>query len=327
MCLILDVILFFFCSNLIPNVGNVKYVYTTLLYVDVLLLQAVRLIKSNLTKNVIVKTTIKDAFPHIFKRDFMFVNPQTPCTSVMMFLYPAVLCYIDGIVVINDDKPVGRIGSKDVLEYIIKNGFERFRKSVASELIKHKEYISETQTLEKLLKIIKKTKFSFVPVVDQKEHVVATVSIRDFLPLVASLKMPIPCTSIASRLLFVSDQLTVKNALSIMLENKIRRLGINDTPDKVSNIDGKIVFAVRDATNKVSIIDDRIILEHICFNIDDPRCLNTKLEKLPRENSLRITSRLTIPETADLLVGKERCCALPDHSIVTPWDIVIKTLV
>jgi len=317
----------FFLFSLIPKKGNVKYVYTTLMYIDTLLSGAIRVMKeSNLTKNIILKTTIKDAFAHIFKRDFMFVSPQTHCTTVMMFLYPAVMCYIDGIVVINDNKPVGRIGSKDVLGYIIKNGFRKFQKSVAADLIEHDEYIAETKTVEDLLTIIKNTKFSFVPIVDKDEHVITTVSIRDFLPLVAALDLPIPIISIANKLLVVSDQLTVKNALSIMLDNKIRRLGIEKKDDEVPSIDDKIILTVHNNDGNISIIDDRIILEHMCFNINDPRCLNTKLEKLARENSVRITSQLTIPETAELLSGKERCCALPNNHIVTPWDIVIKAL-
>jgi hypothetical protein len=65
---------------------------------------------------------IKNAAPHIFRRPFLFVEPNTSMLQIATFLAIGPQIYVDGLVVVIDDndkgqrtRPVGRIGSKHII--------------------------------------------------------------------------------------------------------------------------------------------------------------------------------------------------------------------
>jgi hypothetical protein len=74
--------------------------------------------------NHLLDIQIKDAAPHIFRRPFLFVEPNTRMLQIATFLAIGPQIYVDGVIVIDDDKvqrgrPVGRISSKHIISNII----------------------------------------------------------------------------------------------------------------------------------------------------------------------------------------------------------------
>jgi hypothetical protein len=59
---------------------------------------------------------IKNAAPHIFRRPFLFVEPNTRMLEIATFLAIGPQIYVDGLIVVSDNdkgrrtRPIGRVG-------------------------------------------------------------------------------------------------------------------------------------------------------------------------------------------------------------------------
>jgi CBS domain-containing protein len=119
---------------------------------------------------------------------------------------------------------------------------------------------------------------------------------------------------IASPLVQSTKRTNLKVALSIMFQKKIRNIIIG-------------------SANGYGIINDRKILEFL-FSENGRKIMNTNslgiqaieidlLDKLPAN---RISDNTTVSKAAELLMDINTPCLLLNKSIVTPWDIVMKTI-
>ena len=67
---------------------------------------------------------IKDVAAQIFRRPCLFVNPTAHMLQIATFLAIGPQIYVDGLIVINENKkPIGRIGSKHIISNIINIGY------------------------------------------------------------------------------------------------------------------------------------------------------------------------------------------------------------
>jgi predicted transcriptional regulator len=71
----------------------------------------------------LLDTPVKDAAPHIFERQFLFLSPDTKLFQVATFLIPAIELYIDGIVMVKEKKPIGMLASRSVLSTILSEDY------------------------------------------------------------------------------------------------------------------------------------------------------------------------------------------------------------
>lgn len=158
-----------------------------------------------------------------------------------------------------------------------------------------------------VLELFKKDRFCFAPI-KTKEGKIVSVAARDLLPLVAKMKINIPIRTIYSKMIFVSEGIQIKDALDIMFNNQIRRLGIV-------------------GTEPLRIINDRDILEYLCFiKVLEKDVLIKKIDRIRSQQITDIHPNTSISSTAELLMANPPACSVEKHYIVTPYDIVNKTI-
>ena len=221
---------------------------------------------------------IKDATPHIFRRPILFVDPNTQMLQVATFLAIGPEIYVDGLLVIDDKvergKPIGRISGRRIIICILDFGYPDCMQKKASQMIDGLVMPLEMDSpLKRALEVFKTTRFAFVPIIARSDdveegdslRVVASLAIRDILPLIAKANLSISVKEFASQLVLVSisGRTSVRNALDYMLNKSIRNIGIKEEPSNQVN-SRTIGGDERDKEAKLyHIVNDRMILEFL----------------------------------------------------------------
>jgi CBS domain-containing protein len=223
--------------------------------------------------------SIKDAAAQIFSRPCLFVSPTAPILQIATYLAIGPQIYADGLVVINEGKrPIGRISSKQIIFNIINTGYPEWLKITAEQVMDDFAVTADINSpLSKVLEIFDKTRFGFVPIIEDSsnnnissrnptatERVVASLSIRDILPLIAKMNIDRPIKDLSSPLISVDKNDSVRKVIDHMIINEIRNIGVRED----SNVNKDIVKSDKnkDKINKTKlhrIINDRMILEFL----------------------------------------------------------------
>jgi predicted transcriptional regulator len=275
---------------------------------------------------------IKDAAPQIFRRPFLFVEPNSHLLKIATFLAIGPQIYVDGLVVIDKgggkEEPVGRISSKEIISKILNLGYPEWLELKASQIMdSFVGSIEMDSPLSTALEIFDKTRFAFVPIVAKDSSTVAaSLSIRDILPLVAKIKIDKPTKDVCSPLISVGKNTTIRTALDLMINEGIRNIGVEDNDAKNNN-------------KLLRIINDRKILEFLLSHngreimqrdgiagLADINIIN----HLDTISATKVNCHTTISNAAELLMDIRNPCLIleegENNSIVTPWDIVMRTL-
>ena len=304
---------------------------------------------------------IIDAAAHIFRRPCLFVDPTAQMLQIATFLAIGPQIYADGLVVIDDKKkPIGRISSKHIISNIIDIRYpECFELTALQIMDDFTGSLDKYSSLSKVLEVFNKTKFAFVPITandsgdkigstrdstateeEEEEELVASISIRDILPIIAKMNIDRPIKDLSSQLISVDKKSSIRNAIDLMIKQGIRNIGIrggNEDGSKTNkhNNDNR-------KTKLIRIINDRKILEfllsHNGRNILHANGIDG-LAEIDIINHLDILSikkvkcDTTTSKAAELLMDIRNPCLIlegkeygGDYSIVTPWDIVMKTV-
>jgi CBS domain-containing protein len=228
--------------------------------------------------NHLLDIQIKDAAPHIFRRPFLFVEPNTRMLQLASFLAIGPQIYIDGLIVIDDKaqrgRPIGRISSKHIISSILDSGYPDWLQKDASQIMDGFVVPLEMDSpLKTALDVFETTRFAFIPILAKKEEkledeeddslivVTASLAIRDILPLIAKANLSIPIKELSSHLISVDGKTSVRIALGYMLNNRIRNIGIKE---ELSDHDDSSGVGSDKSGRKCKlphIINDRMILE------------------------------------------------------------------
>jgi predicted transcriptional regulator len=293
-------------------------------------------------------TSIKEAAPHIFTRPFLSVESNTPMPQIITFLAIGSQIYVDGLVVISENekgqriRPVGRIGCKHIFSNLLESDYLHWLEMKASQIMDNTVGALEMDSnLSSVLEIFNKTRFGFVPIVANKDEergkkeetnsnsLKATLTIRDILPLIAKANITAPIKQISSILVSVDGKTSITDVLGYMMHNGIRNMGIND--DASIHEGGK--------SRLLRIINDRKILEFL-FSHKGRNILNKYgnaglgniniINHLDVISVAPIKSDTTVSKAAELLMDIRTPCLVSEddtnYYILTPWDIVMKTL-
>lgn len=288
---------------------------------------------------------IKDAAAHIFRRPYLFVNPTAHMLQIATFLAIGPQIYVDGLVIINESKkPIGRIGSKHIISNILRIGYPDWLETTAEQIMDDfAGTIDMNSPLSKAIEVFDKTRFAFVPIIvkgdggSEAAEVVASLSIRDILPLIAKTNINRSIKDLCSPLISVDKNTSIRNAIDFMMKQGIRNIGIkedNDGNDYGNNNDNK--------TKLLYIINDRKILEFLLSHkgrevmksngiagLADVDIIN----HLDMISAMKVKYNTTTSQAAELLMDIHNPCLIleeerekKDNSIITPWDIVMKTV-
>ena len=162
---------------------------------------------------------------------------------------------------------------------------------------------------------------------------IAALTIRDILPLIAKANLTIPIKKISSPLVSVDGNTSIINALRYMIRTGIRNIGINE--DVYSYLYGK--------SKVLRIINDRKILEFL-FSHNGRQILHKNgiaglgdvniINHLDMMSITQVKPNTTVGKAAELLMDTRTPCLISEevreeetnNYIVTPWDVVMKTL-
>ncbi len=261
-----------------------------------------------------IDVDIRDLIPKIFKRPYLSVLPETTLMQIAPFMAIGPQIYVDGLVVLEGEKPVGKIGSKQILLTIINSKYPDWLEKTASQVMDSSEISLEMDSpLSKAIDIFNQTSFAFIPIT-KSGLVAASLSMRDILPVITTSTFHVTLKDIASPIMILSKGTNLKVALNRMFQKKIRNIIVG-------------------SDNGYGIINDRKILEFL-FSENGRKIMNINslgvqaiaidlLDKLPAK---LVSDNTTVSRAAELLMDIDTPCLLLNKSIVTPWDIVMKTI-
>ena len=267
---------------------------------------------SERTLSYLSDTSVRVAVPHIFRRPLLDVSPETPLTQLATFLAIGPQIYVDGLAVTLDQKPVGRIGSKHILKYVNRHSSFEWTDVSASDLMDSEiKSIEADAPLSELMIIFGRTRFAFVPVAIRDE-IKTAISIRDLLPLIVDAGLAGSSKLISSQIVSCSTDTNLRDIISLMLSRNIRNIVVRHE-------------------NGTFVVNDRKILEFL-FS-PDARTMFTRGKELADitvgvlnhySGSAKIND-VTISEAAKLLTSVATPFLLIEDSILSPWDVVMKT--
>lgn len=262
----------------------------------------------------VIDTAIRDLIPRIFNRPYLSVLPNTTLMQIAPFMAIGPQIYVDGLVVLEGEKPIGKIGSKQILLNIINSKYPDWLKKTASQIMDNSEISLEMDSpLSTAIDIFNQTSIAFIPIT-KSGLIVASLSVRDLLPVIMKGTFHVTLKDMASPLEISSKGTNLKVALNQMFQKKIRNIIVR-------------------SGNDYSIINDRKILEFL-FSENGRKIINTNtlgiqgieidlLDKLPAKS---VSNNTAVSKAAELLMDINTPCLLFNKSIVTPWDIVMKTI-
>ena len=258
--------------------------------------------------------SIRESADQIFKRPSLSISPDTLLPQVATFLAIGPQIYVDGIVVTVGKDPIGRIGSKHILQNIIISPRNGWLNTTASELMdRNFPSVDMNSPIGTAMKIFGETKFAFLPLTE-KGSLIASLGIRDILSLIIINNIDAHVSHVSSPTVHVAKETSLKHTLDIMLIKSIRNI------------------VIRDGTNTY-LINDRKILEFLLspkgieiLTIGLTEIGRIKVGDLDLIPISIISEDISITEAAKLLTDIRTPCLLFENSIVTPWDIVMKTI-
>jgi CBS domain-containing protein len=256
----------------------------------------------------VLEYSISDILSDILKRQYFLVYTDENIYMASVCLIPAIEAYIDGVVVLEDNKPLGVIGSKHVLQAYYNEGNNVFYKKAKDVMYEIDKWIDEYTSLYSVIDYLKAKRIGFAPIV-KDNSVIAVISFRDILRLIAKSRLDIRVSNICSTLITVDPYLNLKDALEIMFSKNIRRVVIREN-------------------DNLYFISDRDILGFLMDNefgedkYKDP--LEAPLIALNKHKLLKISPDTTISEAAREIMKQKAPPSLlvDDNYIVTPLDII-----
>jgi CBS domain-containing protein len=208
--------------------------------------------------------------------------------------------------------------------------------------IKQSDLAELESSLTVVIDIFERTRFAIVPVMStlkednaSKPVIIGTLTIRDFLPLIVDKKIHFNhggnegiINQISSPIVSVSGDISIKDAISIMVNKGIRNIGIRNYDQKYGD-EYEREGNMKKSSKMAYIVNDRKIMEFLLSH-------NRRAKSNPIFNSVSdldtlqiptMRSNITVLEAAQYLMDIKNQFLVLEGSeyIVTPWDLIMKT--
>ena len=215
--------------------------------------------------------------------------------------------FTDSLVVTEkDEKPIGVIGGKDIIENILKNPSSDFFDNVTVEQIADGNLVilSEKTTLKDLLEKWKQTRRAF-SIIPNTLGGYSAISARKMLEIGARCVTDLTISELAKKEVITFEKGdTIKDIIDLMLEKNTRKLLLKNTNYFIS---------------------DRLLLQSVAQEFNFFR--NTKFLELRIEESLKfeeakkISKNLNLAELSKIMYSMLHPYVVYQDQVVTPWDI------
>lgn len=212
----------------------------------------------------------------------------------------------DSVVVREANKPIGMIGGKEIIKGVFDDPSHSFFYKNKVEDIMDTNLIQVTKhhTLNELLSIWKETSRAFA-IIPNELYDYSAISAKKILQIGTRCKTDMIISDIPKKktITFKKDD-TVKDIINSMLENKTRKLLLEDS---------------------YLYINDRIIIEKIAeelkFLTDTYDFLDIPANTFKLEEAKVVSENLTIPEVSKILFEMTHPYVIYQDQVVSPWDI------
>lgn len=265
-------------------------------------------------QSIKLERPISDIVPHILRRPVLSVSPSDSLMQVGTFLAIGPQIYVDGLVVLDGQKPVGRIGGQHIIHYILQNQKGWFQ-STASQIMSQAPSVAKaSDSLSVALDIFGKTRFAFVPItIDGR--LVTSLSIRDVVRVLAD-KFGTPIGEMSSRLVSIKHNVSIEKALKLMLEKGIRNLIVrNENKDDIGILNDRKILEFLLSYEGRGVMAGPLGLDAVSVDLLDTAAPKYVKSSIPACIAAEYLSDVNTP-----------CLLLPNDRILTPWDIIMRGL-
>lgn len=255
------------------------------------------------------RRSLEDLLPDsLFKSPAVSIRSTDTVGEAATLLSHYLESFTDSLVVTKDSKPVGVIGGIELLDGVLKNPTsDFFDNTTVGQIMKEKITIVTKQTkLSDLLKQWQETRRAFAIIPNQYSGYSA-ISARKMLEISNEHKTVMTVSEIPKkRIVVFNNNHTSKDIITLMFENKARKLVLQNT---------------------LSFISDRIIIEKIVRELNYLRnikdFLNMKVTVFKLENAKSISEETTIQEASKAMYDMLSPYLIVKDQVVSPWDIVL----
>jgi predicted transcriptional regulator len=261
---------------------------------------------------------ISDIVPHIFKRPVLSVSPADSLLQVGTFLAIGPQIYVDGLVVLDGQKPVGRIGGQHIIQYILQQHQQHqdgWFQSTTSQIMSHSPSVVEAnEPLSVAIDIFRKTRFGFVPITIEG-RVATSLSIRDILRVLTG-KLVTPVGEVSSKLISIKYNTSIQKALELMLEKAIRNLNVrNENKGDIGILNDRKILEFLLSYEGRGVMAGPMGLDAVSVDLLDMAAPKYVKQSIPACTAAEFLSDINTP-----------CLLLPNDRIVTPWDVIMTGL-
>jgi len=215
--------------------------------------------------------------------------------------------FTDSLVVTEkDEKPIGVIGGREIIENVFNNPSSDFFDNTEIEHITDKNLVilSDKTTLKELLDKWKNTKRAF-SIIPNNLGGYSAISARKILEIGAHCTTDLTLSDLPKKEIFTFEQNnTIKDIISLMLEKNTRKLLLKDTNYFVS---------------------DRLLIQSIAQEFDffrNVKFLDHRIEEsFKLEEAKKISKDLNLTEISKIMYSMLHPYVIYRDQVITPWDI------
>ena len=215
--------------------------------------------------------------------------------------------FTDSLVVTEEnEKPIGVIGGREIIENVIKNPTSDFFDNITVGQIADPNIVvlSEDTSLGQLLENWKQTRRAF-SIIPNSLGGYSAISGRKLLEIGMNCVTDLTISELQKKdVVFFEQNSTLKDILNLMLEKNTRKLILKGTDDFIS---------------------DRLILQYIAQEFDffrNVKFLEHKIiESFKLEEAKKISKNLNLAEISKIMYTMPHPYVIYQDQVITPWDI------
>ena len=258
----------------------------------------------------IINKSLKDLLPLSFNSTpAVSIRKENKMWVATSMLIHTLESFTDSLVVTEgDEKPIGVIGGREVIENIFKNPTSSFFDDITVEQIVDRNLVilSNDTTLKNLLDKWKNTRRAF-SIIPNNHGGYSAISARKILEIGANCVTDITISELPKKEVVTFEQdSTIKEIMSLMLQKNSRKILLKD-----SNY----------------FISDRLLIQSIAQDFDFFR--NVKFlerhvkDSFRLEEARKVSKDLNLTEISKIMYSMPHPCMIFQNQVITPWDICL----
>ena len=258
----------------------------------------------------IINRKLKDLLPLSFSSTpAVSIRKENKMWVATSMLIHTLESFTDSLVVTEgDEKPIGVIGGREIIENIFKNPSSSFFDDTTVEQIVDKNLVilSDDTTLKELLEKWKNTRRAF-SIIPNNHGGYSAISARKILEIGANCVTDIMVSDLPKKEIVSFEQdSTIKEIMELMLQKNSRKILLKD-----SNY----------------FISDRLLIQSIAQEFDFFR--NVKFlerhikDSFRLEEAKKISKDLNLAELSKIMYSMPHPCMIFQNQVITPWDICL----